>query len=403
MQSPSSTSANTFQPGMWQQPLELDEPCSPDEELPEAFGAELLDPLDPEGDGAEELCDDEACAEELDECARELLGALDPLELGEVADEEGGRLELGAGALELLEATALDDGVADELDECRCELLGPTELLEPDECSEEDGVPDEPLELEAEPLLEDGGNALDDDEFFPELDGALELLEFGVLDEGGDAALEELLEPLSGSSLLEDELCSPPELDDELLDRPLLEELLPDEELLGALLLDELLLDDEEELDDDELLLELLGNDDDELLDEELELELELDELDELLLLEEELLEEELLLELDDDDELLELLGLLLLEDELLELLLGALLLDDEEISLDDGSPLDELWPEEELDELLDDEEELLDELLEDGHGGHSSGASQQQPMKAFRSHALRVVCPVRRLIVTVR
>lgn len=387
MQSPSSTSANTFQPGIWQQPLELDEPGSPDEELPEAFGAELLDPLDPERDGAEELCDDEACAEELDKCGRELLSALDPLEPDEVCDEEGGRLELDTGALELLVTTALDDGVADELEECKCELLGPTELLEPDECSDEDGVPDEPLESEAEPLLEDGGNALDDDALSPELDGTLELLEFGALDEGGDDELEELLEPLSGSSLLEDELCSPLELDDELL---------------GALLLDELLLDDEEELDDDELLLELLlellGNDDEELLDEELELELELDELDELLLL-----EEELLLELDDDDELPELPGPLLLEDELLELLLGAMLLDDDEISLDDGSPLDELSPEEELDELLDDEEELLDELLEDGHGGQSSGSSQQQPMKAFRSHAPRVVCPVRKLIVTVR
>lgn len=390
---------------MWQQPLELDEPCSSDEELPEAFGAELLDPLDPEGDGAEELCDDEACAEELDECGRELLGALDPLEPDEVCDEEGGWLELGAGALELLDSTALDDGVADELEECKCELLGPTELLESDECSDEDGVPDESLELEDELLLEDGGNALDDDEFSPELDGVLELLEIGALDEGGDDELEELLEPLSGSSLLEDELCSPPELDDELLGRSLFDELLPDEELLGALLLDELLLDDEEELDDDELLLELLGNED-ELLEDELELELELDELLLLLLLlldDDELLEEELLLELDDDDELPELLGPLLLEDELLELLLGALLLDDDEISLDDGSPLDELWPEEELDELLDDEEELLEELLEDGHGGHSSGSSQQHPMKAFRSHAPRVVCPVRRLIVTVR
>jgi hypothetical protein len=382
LQSPSSTSANSFQPGMWQQPLELEEPDSPVDELPEGLGPEPLDPLGSAGGEAEEL----------DDCGKELLCTLDPLEPDEVADEEGGRLELGAGAPELLESTELDDGVADELEEWKCELLGPTELLELDECSEEDGVPDEPLELEAEPLLEDGGNALDDDEFSPELDGMLELLESGALEAGGDDELDELLKPLNGSSLLEDELCSSLELDDELL---------------GALLLEELLLDDEEDELDEELLLELLGNEE-ELLEDELELELELDELLLLLLdddelLEEELLDEELLLELDDDDELPELLGPLLLEDELLELLLGALLLDDEEISLDDGSPLDELWPEEELDELLDHEEELLDELLEDGHGGHSSGSSQQQPMKAFRSHAPRVVCPVRKLIVTVR
>jgi hypothetical protein len=142
------------------------------------------------------------------------------------------------------------------------------------------------------------------------------------------------------------------------------------------------------------LLLELLAGNEEELLDDELELELELDELEELLLLDDELLEDELPLELD------ELLGALLLDDELLELLLGALLLDDDDISLDDGSPLDELSPEELLLRL---DEELLDELLEDGHCGHSSGSSQQQPMKAFRSHAPRVVCPVRRLIVTVR
>jgi hypothetical protein len=120
--------------------------------------------------------------------------------------------------------------------------------------------------------------------------------------------------------------------------------------------------------------------------------------------LDDELLEEELLLEL---DELLELLGALLLDDKLLELLLGALLLDDDESSLDDGSPLDELSPEEEEPLELEELDELLlrleEELLDEGHGGHSSGSSQQQPMNAFRCHAPRVVCPVRRLIVTVR
>ena len=257
-------------------------------------------------------------------------------------------------------------------------------------------MPEEPLELDDELLLEEEGKALDDDGSTPELDNvALELLESGALDDSSEEELDELL---AGGPLLDDELLSSPELDDELL---------------GALLLDELLLDDEE-LDDDELLLELLAGNEEELLDDELELELELDELEELLLLDEELLEDELLLELlelEEDDELLELLGALLLDDKLLELLLGALLLDDDEISLDDGSPLDELSPDEdepleleELDELLLRlDEKRLDELLEDGHGGHSSGSSQQQPMNAFLCHSPRVVCPVRRLIVTVR
>ena len=340
------------------------------EELPEPLG--VPESLEPEECGAEELF-----AEELDESGSELLGTLDPLEPDEVADEEDGKLELDTGALELLEPMALDDGAADELDVCKCELLGPSKLLEPDEWADDEGEPEEPLELDDELLLEEESKALDDDGSTPELETiALELLESGALDDGSPDELDELV---TGGLLLDEELLSSPELEDELL---------------GALLLDELLLDDEDD-ELNELLLELLGNDDEELLDDELEL----DELDELL--DEELLLE--LLELDEDDELL---GALLLDDKLLELLLGALLLDDDDISLDDGSPLDELSPEgeeplelEELDELL---LRLDEELLDEGHGGHSSGSSQQQPMKAFRSHAPRVVCPVRRLIVTV-